>query len=793
MVGVPWEQHIAFLEERYRPRSIETRVRHGIRACAGHPAILCYAIGNEIPASLVRWYGHRHIERFLRQLYGVAKAEDPEGLVTYVNYPTTEYLQLPCLDLVCFNVYLESRARFEAYLARLQNLTGDRPLVMSEIGLDSRRHGEAVQAHVLDWQVRAAFAAGCAGAFVFAWTDEWHRDGYDIADWDFGLTDRQRRPKPALNAVSKAFAEVPFPPDLPWPRISVIVCTYNGARTIQDCLEGLAKLAYPDFEVIVVNDGSTDATAAMVQPYGFRLISTANCGLSSARNTGLEAATGDIVAYIDDDAYPDPHWLTYLAATFLQTPHAGVGGPNLAPPGDGFLAACVANAPGGPVEVLLSNQEAEHLPGCNMAFRKTALQAIGGFDRQFRTAGDDVDCCWRLQQQGWTLGFHAAAMVWHHRRNGLRAYWKQQQGYSKAEALLEKKWPEKYNGLGHLAWAGRLYGPGSPQAVSWRRGRIYQGIWGSALFQALYQPVPSTFWSLALMPEWYLVIIALVALSALGVLWKPLLLTLPFLAFAVSVPLVQAGLSATRVSFPSPAPSPVMQLKLRMTIAVLHLLQPLARLSGRLCHGLTPWRWRCVRQLARPWPRTLTLWSEWWQSATERLQALEALLRADNASIRRGGDFDRWDLEVRGGLFGAVQTLLAVEEHGAGRQLVRFHAWPKCSKQGYMLTLLFAALATGAAFDDVWIPAGILGTVAVLLAWRTFQECAGAMAAVLRALKHLGAGERLRQRMPILLSTASLLCQARLYRPPHCRDFFARLGDDTPGASRNASSRERRR
>src|SRR5260221_10124466 len=60
-------------------------------------------------------------------------------------------------------------------------------------------------------------------------------------------------------------------------------------------------------------------------------------------------------------------------------------------------------------------------------------------------AGDDVDVCWRLQQRGWTLGFSPAAMVWHHRRNSVRAYWRQQKNYAKAEALLEKKWPEKYN------------------------------------------------------------------------------------------------------------------------------------------------------------------------------------------------------------------------------------------------------------------------------------------------------------------------------------------------------------
>src|SRR5205807_6230762 len=105
------------------------------------------------------------------------------------------------------------------------------------------------------------------------------------------------------------------------------------------------------------------------------VITTENRGLSSARNTGLAAANGEIVAYIDDDAYPDRHWLTYLARTFMTTDHAGAGGPNIPPRGDGSVADCVANAPGCPCHVLLTDREAEHIPGCNMAFRKASREA----------------------------------------------------------------------------------------------------------------------------------------------------------------------------------------------------------------------------------------------------------------------------------------------------------------------------------------------------------------------------------------------------------------------------------
>src|SRR5205809_3387457 len=275
MVGLPVERYVGFLADKTDGLDhLEAVVRAGVRACRGHPAVLCYAMGNEIPAPIVRWHGGRRMVGVIERLYRAAKAEDPAGLVTYVNYPSSEYLQLPFLDLVCFNAYLESRERFAAYLARLQNIAGDRPLILSEIGLDSLRHGESRQAKVLECQVRTAFASGCAGAFVYAWTDEWYRGGEDVDDWAFGLTRRDRQPKKALAAVRKAFAKVPFPQDRLWPRVSVVLCTYNGGRVIRDCLEGLRKLDYPNFEVIVVNDGSTDNTAAVLREYDFRVITT---------------------------------------------------------------------------------------------------------------------------------------------------------------------------------------------------------------------------------------------------------------------------------------------------------------------------------------------------------------------------------------------------------------------------------------------------------------------------------------------------------------------------------------
>jgi len=742
LVGIPWEQHITFFDDENTTRGIEQRVREGVRACAGHDAVMAFAIGNEIPAPIVRWYGRRRVERFIRRLYLAAKEQDPTALVTYVNYPTTEYLQLPFVDFICFNVYLECPERLADYLARLQNIAGDQPLVMAEIGLDSLRNGVEAQAASLGWQTRTAFSAGCAGAFVFSWTDEWHRGGHDIDDWAFGLTDRQRHPKPALAAVRRSFAEAPFSLNGDLPSLSVIVCTFNGSATIRECLEGVKALDYPDYEVIVVNDGSTDGTAEICRDFDVRLITVANGGLSNARNIGMRAAQGEIVAYIDDDAYPDPHWLTYLAQSFLTTDHAGIGGPNIPPPGDGPVAECIANAPGGPSHVLSTDREVEHIPGCNMAFRKGALEGIGGFDPHFRIAGDDVDLCWRLQQTGGTLGYNAAAVVWHHRRGTVRAYLKQQLNYGKAEAMLEVKWPEKYNGFGHIPWKGRLYGQGPTLPLFFRRWRVYHGVWGSSLFQSIYTRAPGLFRSLPLMPEWYLVIAVLTILAVSSVFAGPMMLvSIPLLAVAIVLPVVQAGQSAAHAMVGRETTTTGGRIGQRLLTMYLHLAQPLVRLAGRLRFGLTLWR-RGHSRYAVPRPRRVALWSERWKSLDERLMVLEAALRDVDGVTVRGGDYDRWDLEVRGGILGVVRLLTTVEEHGAGRQMIRIRAWPRVGPWGAAFILGFSVLAAVAGLTGSWGSFAILSTVAAGLAAQGVVDCASATALALEAIDSIRRGER---------------------------------------------------
>ncbi|MCG6368638.1 hypothetical protein, partial [Vibrio fluvialis] len=146
-----------------------------------------------------------------RDLFDEAKAAAPDAVVTYANYPPTEYLELSFFDVCTFNVFLHDETELASYLARLQLIAGPRPLLIGEVGADSTSNGEEAQATLVAMQLRAALGGGTCGAVVFSWTDEWWRGGRPVDDWAFGLVDGARRPKLALGAVQHVFQLGRFP------------------------------------------------------------------------------------------------------------------------------------------------------------------------------------------------------------------------------------------------------------------------------------------------------------------------------------------------------------------------------------------------------------------------------------------------------------------------------------------------------------------------------------------------------------------------------------------------------
>lgn len=480
--GLRWPQAVDFLKDERIPSAAAIALAEALRELEGHPALAGVFVANEVPADLVRWMGPVRVRRAIEDLIVLGKELRPDVLWCYANYPSTEYLEPENADFTAFNVYLEDESSFRKYLRRLHHIAGDRPLVISEFGLDSRRNGTAKQAEVLAWAVRAAREEGATGMTVYAWSDRWWNAGMEVPDWDFGLTDREGRDKPALAAVKEAFSG--FSPPPPGLRISVIVCTRNGAARIGACLADLESQSFPAHEIIVVDDGSTDGSGDLVLerfPH-VRLLRREAGGLSAARNAGAELATGEVLAFTDDDCEPDRDWLAGLATAFAKGWDAA-GGPNLPPPARFDAEAIVAAASGAPSHVMLDDEEAEHLPGCNLAVRRSTYFAVGGFDPLFMTAGDDVDFCWRLRDHGYRMGFAPTAFVWHHRRPSLRGYLKQQIGYGKAEALLIGKHPQRFTAAGAARWEGFIYSGGPVRAVE--GSVIYHGAMGQAGYQGV--------------------------------------------------------------------------------------------------------------------------------------------------------------------------------------------------------------------------------------------------------------------------------------------------------------------
>jgi GT2 family glycosyltransferase/sugar lactone lactonase YvrE len=757
MAGVPWSQHVAFLDDRALKRQIRRELVDRVKELAGHPALLTIALGNEIPASVVRWHGRVRVERFLHDLHEDARSAAPETLFTYVNFPPTEFLDLSFFDICAFNVYLHREHELRAYLARLQHIAGHKPLLLAEAGADSIREGEEGQAEITSMHIRAAFEEGACGAFAFAWTDEWWRGGYPVVDWKFGLVDAERGPKPAARAVADAFANAPFSEEnrRTWPRVSVVVCAYNAADTLEDNLQSLDRLTYPDYEIIVVNDGSKDRTGEIARRHPHvRVVDTPNQGLSAARNIGLAEATGEIVAYTDADTRVDPDWLTFLVQPFLTSDVVGSGGPNVVPGDDPPVAQCIARAPGGPTHVLLDDRIAEHVPGCNMAFKRDALLAVGGFNPIYLRAGDDVDVCWRLQARGWKIGFASSALVWHHHRASVRAYWRQQVGYGEGETWLMAHHPEKFLD-GHMLWRGRIYSP-LPFVRSLWGTKINAGVWGTAAFPSVYRTDVHPFAFLPHSLRWQAFSFLLTVMGAIvgavgGHSWATALLLGSGgagLAFTIAKNIAYAMRSEVDSLKGS-------KLWYRATVAYLHFLQPFARIRGRVRGVLSPPEVTAPpvpRQTSRaPRPsraetwRALVLvsgsvtedrfWSDTWTNGERVLGKLTDWLRGSRAvrsiEIDEGWSDDR-DVSVLVGRWAWLDIRALVEEHAAGKALVRVGMHLRPTTFGVVTALaLGVALLVGAAAGVAYrFPA--IGTAAAaasvvltsLVLWRTAQTTA---------------------------------------------------------------------
>jgi glycosyltransferase involved in cell wall biosynthesis len=254
------------------------------------------------------------------------------------------------------------------------------------------------------------------------------------------------------------------------PRLSVVLCSLNGAAGVDRCLRALARQTITSsLELIVVDDGSTDSTSEVARAHSATVIRHAtNRGISAARNSGANAASAPIIAFLDDDCDPEAEWAEHLVASYTDDHVIGVGGPLLVSGDSGFLTEYLRrHNPLKPQELALT--KSNRLPyrlylyirqqwilseytgqrdvfsfaGANMSVQKRAFFEIGGFDERIRFGSEDEDLCRRLLHTFPTsrLVFTPDARVLHHFKSSLRDTLRRTYAYGRGSALMYRKWP----------------------------------------------------------------------------------------------------------------------------------------------------------------------------------------------------------------------------------------------------------------------------------------------------------------------------------------------------------------
>jgi GT2 family glycosyltransferase len=195
--------------------------------------------------------------------------------------------------------------------------------------------------------------------------------------------------------------------------ITVVAPTFERVDRLRRLVAALEAQDLPRqrFEVVVVDDASTDATATVLAelaeatPLALQVVRrSVNGGPAAARNDGWRRASASLVAFVDDDCTPAPGWLGGLLDAFVGAEHLGVvQGRTLAAEGPRGTWTIAREITG----------ETPWFEGCNIAYRRDALEATGGFDEEIRWYGEDTAAGWKVVEAGWQRGFAPDAVVVH--------------------------------------------------------------------------------------------------------------------------------------------------------------------------------------------------------------------------------------------------------------------------------------------------------------------------------------------------------------------------------------------
>ena len=251
------------------------------------------------------------------------------------------------------------------------------------------------------------------------------------------------------------YAHVEVPPPLDHdPLVSVVVACPNGSWMLDECLAALERQTYRNFEVIVLPDALPEGGATSVSSVAVSAsvvtVPTGKVRPAEKRNIGIRLAKGEIVAFIDDDAYPDARWLESAVKYFGEPTIGALGGPGVTPPNDGFWAKC-----GGRVyeNVFVSGnyryrylggrvrKDIDDYPSCNLFVRKDVLDQIGGYRTDFWPGEDTLLCEDIVRKAKKRIVYDPWTLVYHHRRPLFAAHLRQLGRYGFHRGYFVKRFP----------------------------------------------------------------------------------------------------------------------------------------------------------------------------------------------------------------------------------------------------------------------------------------------------------------------------------------------------------------
>ena len=233
-------------------------------------------------------------------------------------------------------------------------------------------------------------------------------------------------------------------------KATVVIPVYNAANTLGRLIDALKKQSLADFEIIAVNDGSTDNSLSILGNCNIpnlRVLSQENRGPAAARNFGAREARGEIVIFTDADCVPEPQWLEEMIKPFNDEEIIGVQGryKNLAP--ERLVSEFVQREIDERYERMAKHERIDFIGSYSAAYRRTVFLEANGFDEAFlQASGEDPELSYRLAAKGGKMVFNPNAVVFHPHPSSLRHYLKQKYGRGYWGALLYRKHPSKMGG-----------------------------------------------------------------------------------------------------------------------------------------------------------------------------------------------------------------------------------------------------------------------------------------------------------------------------------------------------------